>query len=179
MVRTVPHRANREREGPVGIGLSHIKHVKLPVADLQRSASWYQALFDLELIAEYVEQGEVRGVSLFDREGGFEIALRQREYCSGPPGLAGFDVFALGSPTEELVSAIAERCDRLGIRRTKVLSYARYGAGFDIPDPDGTLVRIVWRDPQSMASFLGLVMDADAQPEQYRQPRLNLGGEPR
>jgi catechol 2,3-dioxygenase-like lactoylglutathione lyase family enzyme len=58
----------------MGIGLSHIKHVKLPVTDLRRSAAWYRSLFDLELIAEYVEQGEVRGVSLFDRDGGFEIA---------------------------------------------------------------------------------------------------------
>ena len=61
----------------MGIGLSHIKHVKLPVTDLRRSASWYRALFDLELIAESVEQGEVRGVSLFDRDGGFELALRR------------------------------------------------------------------------------------------------------
>lgn len=159
----------------MGIGLSHIKHVKLPVADLQRSASWYRALFDLELIAEYVEQGEVRGVSLFDRDGGFEIALRQREYCAGPPNLAGFDVFALSSPTEELVSAIAERCDRLGVQRTEVLSYPRYGAGFDIPDPDGTLVRIVWRDPESMAGFLGLEMDSGTEPQPYRQPRLAPG----
>jgi catechol 2,3-dioxygenase-like lactoylglutathione lyase family enzyme len=161
----------------MGIGLSHIKHVKLPVTDLQRSAAWYQALFDLELIAEYVEDGDVRGVSLLDRDGGFEIALRQREYCAGPPSVAGFDVFALSSPTEELVSTIAERCDQLGIERTEIMSYPTYGAGFDIPDPDGALVRIVWRDPQSMAGFLGLAMDASNEPQPYRQPRLNLGGE--
>jgi catechol 2,3-dioxygenase-like lactoylglutathione lyase family enzyme len=50
--------------------LSQIKHVKLPVADLRRSALWYRTLFDLELVAEYVEQGDVRGVSLLDRDGG-------------------------------------------------------------------------------------------------------------
>jgi hypothetical protein len=88
-------------------------------------------------------------------------------------------VFALSAPTAELVSAIAERCDRLGIEHTGVLSYPRYGAGFDIPDPDGTLIRIVWRDPQSMASFLGLATDASTEPQPYRQPRLDLGGEPR
>jgi hypothetical protein len=49
-------------------------------------------LFDLELIAESGEQGEVRGVSPFDRDGGFEIALRQREYCRGSPDLSGFVV---------------------------------------------------------------------------------------
>jgi catechol 2,3-dioxygenase-like lactoylglutathione lyase family enzyme len=161
----------------VGIGLSQIKHVKLPVADLRRSASWYQALFDLELIAEYVEQGELRGVSLLDRDGGFEIALRQREYCAGQPQLAGFDVFALRSPTEELLTAIAERCDRLGIQRTEVRGFPGYGAGLDIPDPDGTLVRIVWHDPQGPSGFLGVAFDGDGRPQPYRQPRLDLGGQ--
>jgi catechol 2,3-dioxygenase-like lactoylglutathione lyase family enzyme len=163
----------------VGIGLSQIKHVKLPVADLRRSASWYQALFDLELITEYVEQGEVRGVSLLDRDGGFEIVLRQREYCAGHPSVAGFDVFALRSPTEELLSSIAERCDRLGIERTELRGYPGYGAGFDIPDPDGMLVRIIWHDPHGPSGFMGVVLDADGQPQLYRQPRLDLGGQPR
>jgi catechol 2,3-dioxygenase-like lactoylglutathione lyase family enzyme len=162
----------------VGIGLSQIKHVKLPVADLPRSASWYQELFDLELVAEYVERGEVRGVSLLDRDGGFEIALRQREYCAGQPRLAGFDVFALRSPTDELVTTIAGRCDRLGIQHTEVWHYPGYGAGLDIPDPDGTLVRIVWHDPQRPSGFLGVTFDADGQPHPYSQPRLDLGGQP-
>jgi catechol 2,3-dioxygenase-like lactoylglutathione lyase family enzyme len=162
----------------VGIGLSQIKHVKLPVGDLRRSALWYRALFDLELVAEYVEQGEVRGVSLLDSDGGFEIALRQREYCAGQPQLAGFDVVALRSPSEQLLAAIAERCDRLGIQHTDVWGYPGYGAGMDIPDPDGTLVRIVWHDPQCPSGFLGVAFDADGQPQAYRQPRLDLGGPP-
>jgi catechol 2,3-dioxygenase-like lactoylglutathione lyase family enzyme len=162
----------------VGIGLSQIKHVKLPVADLRRSASWYRALFDLELVAEYVEQGEVRGVSLLDRDGGFEIVLRQQEYCAGRPRLAGFDVFALRSPTEELLTTVAERCDRLGIQHTEVSGYPGYGAGFDIPDPDGTLVRIVWHDPQHLSGFLGAAFDAHGRLQPYHQPRLDLGGQP-
>jgi hypothetical protein len=52
-MRACVDRAGTERiGGGVGIGLSQIKHVKLPVADLRRSASWYRGLFDLELIAE-------------------------------------------------------------------------------------------------------------------------------
>jgi imidazolonepropionase-like amidohydrolase len=62
-------------------------------------------LLELELVTEHVEDGEVRGVSLLDREAGFEIALRQREYCAGQPRLAGFDVFALRSPAREFVEA--------------------------------------------------------------------------
>ncbi len=164
----------------MGIGVSQIKHVKLPVADLRRSAAWYWALFDLELVNEYVEDGDVRGVSLLDRDAGFEIALRQREYCAGQPRLAGFDVFALRSPTRELVNTIAERCDRLGIEHTEVSELAGYGAGFDIPDPDGTLVRILWHDPQGgfASGFVGGTTDADGRPVPYFEPRLDLGTKP-
>jgi catechol 2,3-dioxygenase-like lactoylglutathione lyase family enzyme len=160
----------------VGIGLSQITHVKLPVDDLPRSASWYRDLFDLELVTEYVEDGEVRGVSLLDRDGGFEIALRQRAYCAGPPRLAGFDVFALRAPTEELLASIVARCDRLGIEHTEIGRFPGYGAGLDIPDPDGTLVRIVWHDPHGAyaTGFFGVATDADGHPRPYQQPRLDL-----
>jgi catechol 2,3-dioxygenase-like lactoylglutathione lyase family enzyme len=161
----------------MGVGFSGIKHVKLPVTDLTRSASWYSRVFDLELIAEYVEDGDVRGVSLLDRDGGFEIALRQREYCAGPPSLAGFDVFALRAPTEDLVTTMAERCDRLGVQRTEVQRIPGYGAGVDIPDPDGTLVRIVWHDPSRPPGFLGAAADADGRPLAYYEPRLKIDGE--
>jgi catechol 2,3-dioxygenase-like lactoylglutathione lyase family enzyme len=160
----------------MSIGLSQIKHVKLPVTDQRRRASWYLTLFDLELVAEYVEQGEVRGVSLLDREAGFEIALRERDFCAGRPRLEGFDVFALRSPSEELVTTIAERCDRLGVSRSDVWRYPGYGAGFDVPDPDGTHVRIVWHDPQGGFSlgFVGVESGADGRPQTYSQPRLDL-----
>jgi hypothetical protein len=82
-------------------------------------------------------------------------------------------VFALQSPTEELLTTIAERCDRLGIQHTEVRGFPGYGAGLDIPDPDGTLVRIVWRNPQRDSGFLGVAFDADGQPQPYRQPRLD------
>ena len=175
---TGPGRERGEWGGHVGIGLSQIKHVKLPAADLRRSASWYRALFDLELLTEWVEQGEVRGVSLLDRDGGFEIVLRQREYCASQPRLAGFDVFALRSPAKELLATIAERCDRLGIQRAEEWDVPGYAAGFDIPDPDGTLVRIVWHDPEGPSGFLGVAFDANGDPQQYSQPRLDLGGQP-
>jgi catechol 2,3-dioxygenase-like lactoylglutathione lyase family enzyme len=81
----------------MGIGLTKIKHVKIPVTDVQRSVTWYQSLLDLELYMEFVEQGVVRGASLLDRDGGYEIALRDREVCASRPSLAGFDVFALAA----------------------------------------------------------------------------------
>ena len=160
----------------MSIGLSQIKHVKLPVTDLRRSASWYCNVFDLELATEYAEQGEVLGVRLLDRKGRIEIALRQREHCPGEPQLAGFDVFALLSPTKEQLMTIAERCDRLGIAHTEVLDFPGFGAGFDIPDPDGTHVRIAWHDPHGgySSGFVGFDSNADGQPRTYSNPRLDL-----
>jgi catechol 2,3-dioxygenase-like lactoylglutathione lyase family enzyme len=160
----------------MAIGLTQIKHVKLPVTDLRSSASWYCTLFDLELATEYAEQGEVRGVSLLDREGGIEIALRQREHCPGAPQLAGFDVFALLSPTKELLTTMAQRCDRLGIPHTEVWDFPGFGAGFDIPDPDGIHVRIAWHDPHGgySSGFVGFDSDADGHPQTYDEPRLDL-----
>ncbi|MGY1778939.1 VOC family protein [Geodermatophilus sp. SYSU D01036] len=162
----------------MGIGLSRIKHVKLPVTDLQRSAAWYAELFDLVLVTEYAEGGEVRGVSMRDRDGEIEIDLRQREFCAGRPDLAGFDVFALTAPTEQLLTDVVERCDRLGIGHTEVRRAPGYAAGVDIPDPDGIPVRIVWHDPDGplgRAEFLGVDSTADGRWHTYRRPQLDLG----
>lgn len=164
----------------MGIGVTEIKHVKLPVADLQRSASWYRRVLDLDLVTEYFEDDDVRGVTLLDRDAGFEIALRQREYCAGQPRLSGFDVFALRSPTRELLNEIAERCDRLGVERTDIKDLPGYGAGLDIPDPDGTHVRVVWHDPTGgfASGFLGVATDSDGRPAPYYEPRLALEPKP-
>jgi catechol 2,3-dioxygenase-like lactoylglutathione lyase family enzyme len=160
----------------MGIGLSQIKHVKLPVSDLRRSASWYRTLLDLDLVTEYFEDGQVRGVTLADRGAGFEIALRQREYCAGQPNLAGFDVLALRAPTRDLVDSIAERCDRLDVKRSEIWDFPGFGRGFDVPDPDGMPVRIVWHDPEGgfASGFIGIATGAAGRPEPYYEPRLSL-----
>jgi catechol 2,3-dioxygenase-like lactoylglutathione lyase family enzyme len=156
----------------MGIGLSQIKHVKLPASDLRHSVSWYRSLFDLELIAEFFEDDDVRGVQLLDRGAGFEIALRQTEYCAGPPRLAGFEIVALRAPDEAVVDAVAARCDRLGVAHTAIMRIPGYVTGMDIPDPDGTVIRILWHDPFGMSGFLGVEYDAAGRPNRYREPRI-------
>ena len=88
---------------------------------------------------EFTEQGVVRGASLLDRDGGYEIALRDRDVCASHPQLTGFDVFALAAPSSAAVAQVAERCDRLGVPHSGVREVAGYGAGLDIPDPDRTV----------------------------------------
>jgi catechol 2,3-dioxygenase-like lactoylglutathione lyase family enzyme len=48
----------------MGIGMTRIQHVKIPVTDLRRSVAWYGELLDLVPFREFVEQGELRGAAL-------------------------------------------------------------------------------------------------------------------
>ncbi|NUT32148.1 MAG: VOC family protein [Hamadaea sp.] len=156
----------------MGLGLSKIKHIKLPVTDVRRSVSWYREVFDLELFMEFAEQGEIRGASLLDRDGGYEIALRQREHCASKPDLTGFDAFALTAADRETLVRIAERCDRLEIAHSGVRDVPGFASSLDIPDPDGTVVRLHWRDPAAPDRFLGVDTDAAGTMVPYFTPRL-------
>lgn len=97
------------------LGLTRIRHAKVPVADIRRSVAWYRSVLDLELAAEFAEQGVVRGVQLMDPAGGFGIALREREFCASKPDLAGFDVFAIEAESVAALHRLA-RCP--GVDRT-------------------------------------------------------------
>ena len=79
----------------MGLGLTTLWQVKIPVTDVPRSVRWYQTLLDLELLAEFVEQGVLRGAALLDRDGGYVIGLRDREVSAGHPDLSGFDLLGL------------------------------------------------------------------------------------
>ena len=41
----------------MGIGVTKVKHVKIPVTDLQISVDWYCRLMDLTLAHEFIEHG--------------------------------------------------------------------------------------------------------------------------
>ena len=58
----------------MGIGMTKIHHVKIPVTDLARSAAWYARLLDLVPLREFVEQGALRGAALRSPEAGFSFA---------------------------------------------------------------------------------------------------------
>jgi hypothetical protein len=79
-----------------------------------RSAAWYRQLLDLRLWAEIVEDGTLRGASLIDPQGRFDIALRDRSVCANQPDLSGFDI-ALAPTSRSVLEAIVARCHLLGI----------------------------------------------------------------
>jgi hypothetical protein len=47
-----------------------------------------------------------------------------------------------------------------------------FGAGIDVRDPDGTVVRVLWRDTGAPDSFLGVEYGEDGQMTPYFTPRL-------
>jgi catechol 2,3-dioxygenase-like lactoylglutathione lyase family enzyme len=155
----------------MSLGLRRIRHVKLPVTDVRRSMAWYRSLLDLELAAEFAEQGVVRGVQLMDPAGRFGIALRDREFCAGKPALDGFDVFAVEVDSVAALRRLAERCETLGVTHHGVQNRGEYGASLDIPDPDGTVLRFLADNPISEGRFIGVDIGVDGQPSLYATPK--------
>jgi catechol 2,3-dioxygenase-like lactoylglutathione lyase family enzyme len=158
----------------VGVGLTKILQVKIPVTNLGRSVSWYATLLDLELVAEFVEQGVLRGAALVDRDGQFVIALRDRAVCASSPNLAGFDLFGLAVSSREGLDQLIERCDRLGIAHGEIQGREAGRLGLDVPDPDGTVLRFIYSEQIAPDRFFGVESGDDSQISYYHTPRLAI-----
>lgn len=156
-----------------GLGVARIRQVKLPVTDLRSSTDWYRRALDLELAAEFQEDGVLRGVALADRHTGFVIALRERTAVPGAPSVEGLDVFALEVDSPESLHALVARWDELGIEHTEILDSGPYGLAADALDPDGIRVRFLCGNPIGQGGFHGFDFTADG-PSAYGAPRGGL-----
>lgn len=119
--------------------LAGIHHVKLPVADLDRSRAWYQSRLGYQVEVEFVEAGTLMGLGLRHPNGGPDLALRQ------DPGraaaTAGFDYFSIGVPDRPALDILAQRLTDLGEAHAGV-HFA--SIGWILPmlhDPDGHEIR--------------------------------------
>ena len=157
----------------MGVGMTKVLHVKIPVTDLQNSVDWYCRLMDLTLTHEFIEQGELRGAALRSVEGGFSFALRLRQYCSSTPNLDGFDIVAIHMSDRESLTVVQQRSAVLGAEYTAVQDRGLHEAVVDVTDPDGTLLRFYWVDLAQLPDvFLGYSFSGDGPPEFVREPRL-------
>lgn len=146
-----------------------ILQVKLPVTDLARSVPWYCAVLGLRLWIEFVEDGELCGAGLIDDEAGFGLALRDRRATVSAPHLRGFDVVALRPTSYAALEALAARCADLGVAHSGIQGTPD-GAHLDIPDPDGTVLRLYhYTGPTS--GFTGMEMRDGAFVGTYDTPR--------
>ena len=129
--------------GPGGImsapALDGIHHVKLPVRDLARSREWYESRLGYQAAIEFLEQSELKGVSMRHPNGGPELALRLDPDRAA--AAAGFDYFAIGVPSREAIEDLAARLSALGESHAGV-RFATIGWILpDLRDPDGHEVR--------------------------------------
>ncbi|GAB4588836.1 VOC family protein [Nocardia sp. IFM 10818] len=152
--------------------LARIRHVKLPVTDLARSVAWYRDLLELELVAEFREQGELRGAQLMHPTSGFGIALREREFCAGKPDLAGFDVFAIEVESVDDLRQLAARAAEREFPHHEVIDRGEYGAFLNIIDPDGLCVRFLANNPLNPGRFAGIDSDDQGGFTLYDTPTL-------
>ncbi len=121
--------------------LSGFHHVKLPVADLDRSRAWYTSVLGLHVDIEFVEEGVVKGLSLGDPTGAVRLALRHDPERAG--ALAGFDHLAIAVPTWDAVQDWRRRLDELGHPHGGVVTGHRGGAVLvGLRDPDGIEIRL-------------------------------------
>jgi len=119
--------------------LDGIHHVKLPVRDLARSREWYESRLGYRAAIEFLEQGELKGVSMRHPNGGPELALRLDPDRAA--AAAGFDYFAIGVPSREAIEELAARLSALGESHAGV-RFATIGWILpDLRDPDGHEVR--------------------------------------
>ncbi|GAB3757968.1 VOC family protein [Microlunatus parietis] len=158
----------------MGLGLRRIRHVKLPVTDLARSVAWYRSLLELDLVAEFAEDGELRGVQLVDPDGAFGIALRERAHSASRPDLTGFDPFALEAESLAALHALAARCDGLGVAHGGVQDRGEWGANLDVTDPDGTVLRFLAGNVLEPGTFHGFDLHSDGTIALNPGPRLEI-----
>jgi catechol 2,3-dioxygenase-like lactoylglutathione lyase family enzyme len=119
--------------------LAGVHHLKLPVTDLARSRDWYQSRLGYQVVAEFVEQGQLMGYAMAHPHGGPPLALRLDP--DRARAAAGFDYFAIGVPDKEAISQLADRLTALGEQHAGV-HWA--SIGWILPllhDPDGHEVR--------------------------------------
>ncbi len=121
--------------------ISGVHHLKLPVSDVRRSVEWYERVLGFELLIDFVEDGELRGVALQREDLPTSIALRLDP--ARARALSGFDAVALLVPTHEEVGRWEAALDRIGEPHGGVITGHRGGLVLvGLHDPDGIEIRL-------------------------------------
>ncbi len=156
----------------MGHGIRGIKHVKIPVTDLATSGPWYARLLGLTLAREFVEDGQLRGVALVDRDTGFDVSLRDRRVCASRPVLDGFDVVAFDLGPRQGLLDFVRHCEDIGVPHGPLQERGPDGAAVDVTDPDGCVLRFVCDGDGPAPPFTGLSFSSDGAVSFYTTPRL-------
>ncbi|HJQ47565.1 MAG TPA: VOC family protein [Amycolatopsis sp.] len=124
--------------------LDGIHHVKLPVADIDRTLAWYESRLGYRLVLRFTQDGRTTGVGMTHPNGGPMLS-----FVHDPERAArasGFDYFSIGVPDKGAMEELAERLTGLGETHAGV-HFATFG--WILPathDPDGHEVRFYTTD---------------------------------
>lgn len=166
MDSTVP--AGNGRTTPDVVGM-------LPVADLARSAAFYQRLLGLTYAREFTDgDGVVTGCGLYDLTADWGISLRLRSSTVGDPDLVGEHPLALRVRDLAALDRVEAHARELGCFRGR----GRHldGDWVRVVDPDGIETVLAVPPEPFVATFVGVRM-AERQPVcRYEAPLLDLAG---
>ena len=120
-------------------------HVSLTVRDLDASATWYEALFDLDRVMD--EPGDDRRAKVY-RLRGTPVMLGLTEHRSNDgstfqPDRTGLDHVAFSVGARADVDAWADRLDAAGVEHSGRIDIP-IGAILNFPDPDGVQLSIFY-----------------------------------
>lgn len=122
-------------------------HVALTVRDLDASATWYERLFDLEMVMD--EPGGERRAKVYRLRGtAAMLGLVQHVGNDGSPfrpDRTGLDHTAFAVATRDDMDAWATRLDGAGVEHSGAISIPT-GAILNFSDPDGVQLSIFWED---------------------------------
>jgi catechol 2,3-dioxygenase-like lactoylglutathione lyase family enzyme len=115
--------------------LAGVHHVKLPVADLERSRDWYERVLGFAVTREFVEDGRLMGVFMDHPTGIPPVALRRDPERAS--GAAGFDYFGFAVRGKQALEAIAAHLDALGESHSGIQPAGNGWMLAHLHDPDG------------------------------------------
>ncbi len=120
-------------------------HVALSVADLDRSAPWYEDLFGVERVM--TQDSPQRRAHVYRFPGGrltFGLVQHgQARTSSFDPSVVGLDTAAFSVATRADLEAWAVHFDRHGVNHSGVQD-TPFGAMVNFVDPDGIQLALFW-----------------------------------
>jgi catechol 2,3-dioxygenase-like lactoylglutathione lyase family enzyme len=125
-----------------------IHHVKIPVTDLTASRTFYEQLFDLEVMMEFRDDdGITRGVAYRPIDG---VSYALREDPQRARALAGYDPVAFVVDDDTAIIAWVAHLTALGIENSGLVS-GMTGSVVGFDDPDGIKV-VLYSSTPSVAA---------------------------
>ena len=122
-------------------------HVALSVHDLERSARWYESLFDLDL--QFDEAGEGRTAKVYRLSGTSAslglVAHGANDGSPFSPLRSGLDHAAFAVGTRAEIDGWADKLTAAGVEHSGVIDIP-VGAILNFADPDGTQLSIFWEE---------------------------------